>query len=159
MWEGILFIVSFSERYREKEYRETVLICLCWSKLSNIHILAMHICTPYYRLSRLQMSSGTQTINKLNEILVSTFNVCLCWFFKFRIFILWHVFILYVNKCCIDHLFCMVDVFRLSGNNRWNNHWRQTSGCEWQSGTNCTLYLIFRNSFRNFKETWQETST
>ena len=38
--------------------------------------------TPYYRLSRLQMSSGTQTINKLNEIWVSTFIVCLCCFLK-----------------------------------------------------------------------------
>ena len=38
--------------------------------------------TPYYRLSRLQMQSGTQKINKLNEIWVSTFNVCLCWFLK-----------------------------------------------------------------------------
>ena len=36
--------------------------------------------TPYYRLSRLQMQSGTQKINKLNEIWVSTFNVCLCCF-------------------------------------------------------------------------------
>ena len=36
--------------------------------------------TPYYRLSRLQMSSGTQIINKLYEIWVGTFNVCLCCF-------------------------------------------------------------------------------
>ena len=45
------------------------------------------------------------------------------------------------------------------GNNRRSNHWRQTSGYEWQSGTNFTLYLIFRNSFIYFKENWQEIST
>ena len=53
VWEGILFIVSFCERYREKEYRETVIICYCWSKLSKIHILAMLILQRQCRLPRL----------------------------------------------------------------------------------------------------------
>ena len=52
VWEGILFIVSFCERYRE-EYRETVIICYCWSKLSKIHILAMLIWQRHCRLPRL----------------------------------------------------------------------------------------------------------
>ena len=49
-------------------------------------------------------------------------------FFQFRIFILWHVFIFCVSKCCIDHLLCMVDVFRLSGTTDYSNfcyRWRQ----------------------------------
>ena len=53
MWEGILFIVAFCERYREKEYRETVIICYCWSNLSKIHILAMLIWQRQCRLPRL----------------------------------------------------------------------------------------------------------
>ena len=53
VWEGILFIVSFCERYREKEYRETVIICYCWSKLSKIHILEMLIWQRQCRLPRL----------------------------------------------------------------------------------------------------------
>ena len=36
------------------------------------------IYTPYNRLSRLQMLSGTQKINKLNEIWVGTFYIILC---------------------------------------------------------------------------------
>ena len=52
---------------------------------------------------------------------------CFC-FFKFWIFILWQVFILFVKKCCIDHLLCMDDVFRLSGTTDYCNfcyRWRQ----------------------------------
>ena len=33
--ERELFIVPLNERYREKEYRDTVIICLCLSKLSK----------------------------------------------------------------------------------------------------------------------------
>ena len=51
--ERELFIVSFSERYREKECRDTVLIYLCLSKLSKIHIIAMHIWRRQCRLPRL----------------------------------------------------------------------------------------------------------
>ena len=60
------------------------LLPLCTGKRWECYLVWLDwICfifTPYYRLSRLQMQSGTQKINKLNEIWVSTFNVCLCWF-------------------------------------------------------------------------------
>ena len=49
--EGMLFIVPFCERYREKEYRKTVITCLCWSKLSTSN--AMLIWQRQCRLLRL----------------------------------------------------------------------------------------------------------
>ena len=69
-----------------------------WPVCHEVLSLMGYVITPYYRLSRLEMSSGTQKINKLNEIWVSTFNVCLCCFFKFWIFILWHVLISFCKK-------------------------------------------------------------
>ena len=51
----MLFIVSFCERYREKEYRKTVIICTCLSKLSKIHILAMLFGQRQCRLPRLSV--------------------------------------------------------------------------------------------------------
>ena len=92
--------VPFIKQYWEKGCQDAALVCLCLSKLSKIHIIDVHIwqrqncplclsqslhaifisvafmsiITPYFRISRPQMSSGTLKISKLSEIWVGTIN-------------------------------------------------------------------------------------
>ena len=121
----------------------------------NYAALSFSYITPYYRLSRLQMSSGTQKINKLNEIWISTFNIFHVVLFKSWIFILWHLFIFFVKKkCCIDHLLCMVDLFQLSGTTDYCNfcyRWRQivAIGTEVLIFWACT-FVRERNMFKSY---------
>ena len=80
--------------------------------------------TPYYRLSRLQMSSGTQKINMSRYF----HHIFMLFPLSFG-YLFYDTYSYFCNKCCIDYLLCMVDVFRLSGTTDYCNfcyHWRQT---------------------------------